>query len=209
MLKAAPAALAMLLLAGCFDDRPSDKVAEPVVRKQAETDLVDGLEIVDFERSNGQVDPDSANRYKVTYSYRLQLARPYPEVVLGLARDFYSEWAGKDGAREPVSDFDFAALEASMADMQYAMAARQWIAAQEDRFESRRDAFLAGCTPCVAFWNSEDAPAQAEKRRIAWVLAWSHLEGLQFEDGAQVGDAVERQAWHYFGKTEKGWVPAN
>lgn len=209
MLKAAPLALAMLLLAGCSDDRPGDKVAEPALRKQAETDLVDGLEIVDFKRSNGQLDPDSANRYKVTYDYRLQLTKPYPEVVLGLAQDLHNEWAAKGGAREPVSDFDFGALESTLEDMQYTMAAQQWISAQEDGFVARRDAFLGSCDPCLAFWNSEDAPALADKRRIAWVLAWSHLEKMQFEDGFKVGDGVDRYVWHNFEKTEKGWVPSS
>jgi hypothetical protein len=208
MLKAAPAALAMLMLAGCFDDRPGDKVVEPALRKQAETDLFDGLEIVDFKRSNGQVDPDSANRYKVTYTYRLQLTTSYPELVLGLAQDMHKGWLAKGGPREPTSNLDFGALEASLEQVQYAMAAQQWISAQGEGFIPRRDAFLTGCDRCVAFWNSADAPEQADQRRIAWVLAWSHMEGLQFEDSFKAGDGVERYVWHNFEKTEKGWVPS-
>ena len=207
MWKAAPAALAVLLLAGCFEDRPSDKVAEPVIRKQAETDLVDGLALVDFKRDNGQVDPNSANRYKVTYTYRVQLTKPYAEVILGLASDLHAEWQGNQ--REPVSDFDLDALQGSMTLMQNTMAATQWINAQGDGFIARRDALLGDCQPCLQFWNSEDAPDQAGHRRTAYILAWSHLEGMQFQDSFTVGDGVDRHAWGYFEKTEKGWLPSN
>lgn len=206
MFKAAMAALVVLSMAGCGEDRPGDKVAEPAVRQIAEGDLADGLEIVDFKRANGQVDPDSANRYKVTYSYRLQLTRSYGEVILGLAQGLLEEIAP---AREPARDLDFSALEQSVQQMQLAMLASQWINAQDGRFPERRDAMLASCAPCASFWESADAPAEADTRRMAFIVAWSHLEEMAFEDGFKVGDGVDRNAWQYFAKTEKGWQPAS
>lgn len=206
--KAAAAALMVLLLAGCGEDRPSDKVAEPVVRKLAETDLADGLEIVDFQRSNGQLDPDSANRYRVTYTYKLQLAKPYGEVILGLARGLNEELQ-QSAARQAQSDMDFGALQDGVNLMQSVMVASQWINAQGDGFAPRRDAMLAACAPCRAFWESADAPEQAELRRVSFIVAWNHLEQMQFADDFRVGDGVERHAWHNFEKTEKGWLPSN
>lgn len=208
MLKAAPAVLAMLLLAGCFEDRPSDNVAEPVIRKQAETDLENGLKIVDLQRSNGQVDPDSANRYKVTYDYRLQLTKPYAEVVLAIATRWHTQW--KEEAANPSPSFmGIAAMQTTMEHAQYGMLAEEWINAQGDGFDARRDNFVGNCAPCRVFWDAEDAPDEAELRRTAYILGWRHLEDKQFEDAFQVGDGVERQAWSYFEKTEKGWVPSN
>lgn len=198
--RAAVLALSSVLLAGCFEDRPSDAVAEPVVRRQAETDLVDGLAIVDFKRDNGQLDPDSVNRYKVTYTYRLQLTKPCAEVVLGVAQDLYQEWQAAS------KQTGLMAMQGSLERMQYGMAAGQWISAQGDSFPARRDAFVGSCARCLAFWNSEDAPEQADDRRTAYILAWDHLAQRQFEDGFNVGDGVDRHAWHYFVKTEKGWM---
>lgn len=208
MFKAAPAVLAVSLLAGCSENRPSDKVAGPVVRQQAETDLLEGLEIVDFQRSNGQVDPVSAYRYKVTYTYRLRLARPFGEVVLATARPL-SEELHQAMAGAARADGDWDALQQSTRLMRFSMAASQWVANQGDGFDARRDALLAACEPCRAFWESADDPGRAELRRIAFINVWSYLEDKQFQDGAQVGDSVERYAWHYFEKTEKGWLPAS
>jgi hypothetical protein len=205
--KTAAAALMLVALTGCGEDRPSDKVAAPPIRQQAEGDLLDGLEIVDFQRANGQVDPDSANRYKITYTYRLKLTKPYPEAILAAAQELHAELQ-KTARGTSGSDFDLAGMQGALGNWQLSIAANQWVNAQGGGFAARRDALLGGCVPCTTFWNSEDAPDQAELRRVAYITAWSHFEGLAFKDEAKVGDTVERYVWRAFEKTEKGWMPS-
>ncbi len=195
-------------LSGCFDDKPGDKLASETIRKYAEQDLSEGLEIADYQRSNGQVDPDSANRYKVTYSYNLRLKKPLAEVVLANAKDMQSSRVAS-GKQETGAFFDMTKLQNSLGDMQTGMIVSQWTQGQGDAFKARRDAFVGGCSPCVAYWNSEDAPKEAEARRTAFLLAWIYFENLGFKDGAKVGDSTPRNAWAAFSKTEKGWQPAS
>ena len=87
------------------------------------------------------------------------------------------------------------------------MAVNQWIHNQGDSFKSRRDAFLGNCSPCVAYWNSEDAPKEADTRRELILSSWIYFEELGFKDDFKVGDSIPRNAWAFFSKTEKGWQP--
>ena len=204
-----PAALMLFALVGCGDDRPSDKVASAAILQQAQSDVLDGLEIVEFERSNGQVDPDSANRYRVTYTYKLQLTKPYGEAILATAEDLHEELErAAQASQSAASVLDLGALEQAMGQMQYTLTASQWLSAQGDQFPARREALLDSCAPCKGYWNGAQVEEQAELRRLAFIIAWSHFEGLSFKDDAKVGDAVERYAWRNFEKTEKGWFPS-
>jgi len=204
---AALMALLVVALTGCGGDRPGDRVAEPALRQQAETDLLEGLEIADFKRANGQVDPDSANRYRITYSYRLQLTRPYAEVILAAAENLHAELAGS-ARKAQSSAFDLSGLEDTLTHWQLSLAANEWVNNQADAFVARRDRLVGGCESCLEFWNSADAPEQAELRRMAFIIAWRHMESLAFSDEAKVGDGVERYVWRTFEKTEKGWMPS-
>ena len=197
-----------IALTGCFDDKPSDKVAAETIRKYADNDLAEGLEIANFQRANGQVDPGSANRYKVTYSYDLRLAKPYAEVVLANAKALQSDWTSS-AKRETGNFFDATKLQNGVQDMQIKMAVDQWIQNQDGGFAARRDAFLGPCAPCVDYWNSPDAPKEATLRRRAFIASWSYFEELGFKDTAKPGEGVPRNAWAFFSKTEKGWQPAN
>ncbi|KVW86364.1 hypothetical protein [Burkholderia ubonensis] len=199
--------LASLALAGC-DDKPSDKVTSEVIRKIADNDSTEGLEVTNFERTNGQVDPNSANLYKVTYSYNLKLTKPYAETVLANAK-LYQKDKAANAKRETGAFFDATALQNGVDNMQQSMLVNQWVTDQGDGFKVRRDALLNPCAPCIAWWNSEEAPAEAKDRRMAFITAWIAMEQYGFKDSAKIGDTVPRQAWAYFSKTEKGWQAAN
>lgn len=87
-------------------------------------------------------------------------------------------------------------------------AASTWQAEQGDKFKTRRDDFVGGCRPCVAFWNLEGTEQEQIRRREAFVVAWDELEKMGFPDTAAVGHKVPRTAWATFTKTEKGWAAA-
>lgn len=207
-LSLATALVMSLVLTGCFDDKPSDKIASEAVRKIADSDAAEGLDVANFERSNGQVDPNSANLYKVTYTYNLKLTKPYAEAILANAKLLQAAKV-ESAKRETGAFFDAAKLQNNLHDMQSTMAINQWIASQEDKFRPRRNALLNNCAPCVAWWNSEDAPNEGEARRRAFISSWMYYESLGFKDDAKEGDNVPRSAWAYFSKTEKGWQSAN
>lgn len=198
-------ASSFVILSGCGDDAPSNSLAEKTVRPYAEQGLLKGLELTDYKRDNGWVDTESANRYKVQYTFNYRLTKPLPEVVLDLAQDMEAEYntAKKDNTGL------FGGLEAMGQSMQLTMGANQWIQNQGDQFEKRRDAFLGPCESCVAFWNKEGQQEEVSTRRYAFVMAWAKLEELGFKDTAKVGDKVPRHAWATFMKTEKGWRAAS
>lgn len=198
----------VLALTGCGDDKPSDKIASETIRKYAESEAAYGLEVANFKRANGQVDPSSANLYKVTYSYDLRLTKPLAEIVLANAKALQSDRVAS-GKQETGSSIDMAKLQNTLGDMQTGMIVNQWIQSQRDTFKARRDAFVGGCSPCLAYYNSEEAPEEAEMRRKAFISSWIYVENLGFKDDAKTGDGVPRNAWAFFSKTEKGWQPAN
>lgn len=198
----------VVTLSGCLDDKPSDKLASETIRQVANNDQSEGLEIVNFQRSNGQVDPDSANRYKVTYSYDLRLEKPFAEVVLANAKVLQTSWAA-NAKRETGAFFDATKLENNLTDMQVNMAVNQWVKNQGESFKTRRDTLLGDCSSCVAYWNSKDVPNEAQARRLALLSSWIYFEELGFKDSSKVGDSIPRRAWAFFSKTEKGWQPIN
>ena len=193
-------------LSGCGDDKPSDKLASETIRKVAETDLSDGLEISNFTRENGWVDNEAPNRYKVRYAYNLRLAKPYGEVVLANAKLLKGELE-ENAKNESGELFDVNTLTNSLQTMQLGIAIKTWIQDQGDGFSKRRDAFLNTCAPCIAYWNSEDSPKEAALRRQTFITSWIFFEKLGFKDSFKVGDSVPRNAWAAFIKTEKGWKP--
>lgn len=194
-------------LTGCGDDKPSDKLASETVRKFANSDLTEGLEISDFTRENGWVDNDAPNRYKVRYTYNLRLTKPYSEVVLSTAKKIKEEFDAN--ARKATGGlFDTNTLQNNVDTMQLSMTVNKWVQDQGDGFIKRRDDFLNTCAPCTEYWNSEDAPNEAKLRRQTFISSWIYLEGIGFKDTFKVGDSVPRNAWAAFIKTEKGWKPA-
>lgn len=197
-----------LAITGCMDDKPGDKITAPTIRKIADQDLKEGIEIADFKRSNGQVEPNSANLYKVTYSYNLRLTKPVAEVVLALGKSF-QETRAESAKKETGGFFDAIALQNRLINRQLAMNANQWVNNQGDAFSARRDEFFGQCAPCLAYWNSDDEPKRAASRRENMVLAWIEIEKLGFKDTAKVGHTVPREAWASFTKTEQGWKPAD
>lgn len=65
---------------------------------------------------------------------------------------------------------------------------------------------------CALFVRHASGPtltAEAKDRRMSFIAAWIAMEQYGFKDSAKVGDAVPRQAWAFFSKTEKGWQVAN
>lgn len=196
--------LAALAIAGCGEDKPSDKVASEAIRKIADNDTTEGMEVANFKRHNGQLDPDSANRYKVIYSYDLRLTKPLPEVVLANAVALHNSWISSV-KRETGAFFDTTSLENNLNNMQTTMAVNQWVQNQDGKFAARQDAFLTRCAPCVTFLKSEDVAKEAKLRQLAFLSSWIYYENLGFKDESKLGDRVPREAWSNFSKTEKGW----
>jgi PBP1b-binding outer membrane lipoprotein LpoB len=194
--------LSAVLLGGCNEDIPSEKLSSEVVRKFAESGLA-GVEISDFQRDNGWVDTQTPNRYVVQYKYNYVVTRPLAEVVLALAKEIQAE------VNVAKSNPGFMGLEAAQASLDVSLRANQWIVSQGDKFVSRRDSFLGSCSSCVEYWNSEEPSDDLKLRRESYVVAWAQLENLGFSDSTDIGDTVPRQAWAAFKKTEKGWVAAN
>jgi len=196
-----------MALASC-DNKPSDSIAAPVIRKVAEENKLKGLEVVNFERANGQIDPNSANLYKVTYSYDLKLTKPVAEVVLANAK-FYQEELAANAKRETGQFFDPTALENNLTLMQLSMNANQWLTNQDGGFKARWDVLMNTCAYCVTWLDSEDMPGEAKNRKMLFLTAWAEIERYGFKDTATPGDTVPRQAWAFFSKTEKGWQAVN
>lgn len=201
------AAIGSLALTGCGEDKPSDKLASEHVLKYAKSGLT-GLEVANFQRSNGMVDPDSANRYKVTYEFDWRLTIPLAEAVLANAKQLQNE-AIEISKRETGGFLDTTKLQNAFQSMQSTMVAKQWIKSQGEAFETRRDSFIGACAPCVDYWNSQDAPKETQDRRVSFVISWMYFEEIGFKDYFKVGDGVPRHAWASFNKTEKGWQAAN
>lgn len=196
----------VVILPGCGDDKPSDKLASETVRKVAENDCSTGLEVADFTRDNGWVDTETPNRYKVQYKYNLRLKKPYAEAVLAGAKEMQKEMAA-DSKKASSNLFDINAMQNGLQTMQLAMAANKWIQDQGDGFAKRRDSFVGACGSCVEYWNSKDAPDEAKIRRQTFIASWAYLENYGFKDEAKIGDGVPRSAWAAFTKTENGWQP--
>ena len=196
-------------LSGCLDDKPSDKIASETIRKIADSDLDEGLEIANFKRRNGQVDPDSANRYTVTYSYDVRLVKPLAEVVLAFAKDMSKEF--ESSVKKQTGAFiDPTKLQNDVNEMQIAMAVNQWIKKQGDTIKQRRDTLLANCSQCIDYLHNRDLPEkELKKRHFFFVGSWIYFEDFGFKDSAKVGDSVPRIASASFSKTEKGWQPIN
>ena len=201
-----PLVLAATLVAGCMEDKPSDRLAAETLHKSAEGDVVDGLEIANFKRDNGWADADAANRYKVQYAYDLRLTKPYPEVVLRNAQALH-EGMMADSKKTGNQEFSVNKIQGVLSQMQVVSTSSQWVADQGDNFRARRNSLLDNCTPCVDFWNAGGTQDEVVLRRSNFISSWIYFEKLGFMDEAKVGDSVPRVVAASFTKTEKGWQP--
>lgn len=194
----------LVFLSACSDDKPSEEMAAKTVRPFAEQNLLPGMEITDYKRDNGWIDTDAPNRYKVQYVFNYALKKPLAEVVLEFAKQLQDEVQQKKK-----TNAGFMGIEARGAEMAITMAATEFIKKQGDNFADRRDKFVGGCEPCVAYWNEKGSKDEVSTRRYTFLLAWAAVEDMGFKDDAKVGDKVGRSAWAAFNKTEKGWQPAS
>ncbi|MBW7925692.1 MAG: hypothetical protein H3C59_13255 [Burkholderiaceae bacterium] len=194
-------ACSLVLVSACGDDAPDDALSAEVVRPYAEPG-VKGLQIVDYQRENGWVDSSDPNQYVVRYKFNLRLERPFPEVVLDLARDFELLRERRRSAPGTAAKFVMA-----FEDMRSSAKAINWMEAQGSEFEPRLDRLSSKCAGCRVYLNGP-VPVETRKvRREKFALAWSHLEELGFPDSSRIGDTAPGTAWASFLKTERGWRP--
>ncbi len=191
---------ASVLLAGCDEKTPSDKLTSETIRPIAEGDALDGMIVEDFKKENGWQDTNAVNTYSVRYSYNLKLTKPLPEVALGLANQILS------GLNDAKNNPGFMGINSFGANVNLSQEASDWLTPQGDKFSDRRDAFLSKCAPCINYWNQDGDEDVVRVRRYAYIAAWSRLEGMGFKDTSTVGDNVPRLAWANFMKTENGWM---
>lgn len=191
-------AFAAVLLAGCDEKTPSDKLTSATIRPIADGEAMDGLVVDDFKKENGWQDTGAANTYDVRYSYNLTLTKPLPVVALGLANEILS---GLGEAKKNPGPMDINEIQAQV---NLSQEAANWLRPQQD-FAARRNAFLSSCEPCIAYWNQAGSEDDVTNRRFAYAAAWSRLENIGFKDSAKIGDKVPRLAWAAFMKTEQGW----
>lgn len=196
-----------VLLSGCGEEKPSDKMAADTVHKVAEQDANFGIEIVDFVRENGWVDDQTPNRYKVRFNYNLELVKPYSEVVLDNAKKIRNEMA-QNSKGSGGGFFDVNAMQSGLETMQQSMAVDEWVRNQGENFKPRFEKFAANCTPCMAYMYDKDvSKAEQNLRFQSYISSWGFFEGIGIKDDAIIGSKIPRQAWSAFMKTEKGWLP--
>lgn len=196
-----PAMLAAaMLLAGCDEKTPGDRLSAETIRPIADRDAVEGLAVDEFKKENGWQDTAAINTYVVRYNYKLKLVKPLPEVALAQANAILSSYA--DAQKNP----GMMGINLWQAQLDLSQEASEWLRPQGDGFVARRDAFFAGCQACIDYWNREGSKDEVNVRRQALIVAWSRLEAMGFKDADKVGAGVPRQAWAPFMKTEQGWM---
>jgi hypothetical protein len=191
---------AALLLAGCEEKTPSDRLSAESIRPIAEREALEGLVVDEFKKENGWQDTAAINTYVVRYNYKLKLVKPLPEVALGLSNAILSAYA--DAQNNP----GMMGINLWKADLDLSQEASEWILPQGEGFVARRDAFFASCQACIDRWNQEGKKEEVNARRQALIVAWSRLEAMGFKDADKIGAKVPRQAWSSFMKTEQGWM---
>lgn len=191
---------ATVLMAGCGDKTPSDRLTSETIKPIAERDAMDGMVVDDFKKENGWQDTNASNTYTVRYSYNLKLTKPLPEVALGLAKAILS------GLEATKKDPGFMGVNSLQANVDLNQEVSDWITPQNDTFQSRRDTFLSKCAPCINYWNQAGNEDEVRERRYAYIAAWSRLENMGFKDASTVDNKVPRVAWANFMKTENGWM---
>lgn len=197
----------VVILSGCGEEKPSDKMAADTVHKVAEQDANFGIEIVDFVRENGWVDDQTPNRYKVRFNYNLELIKPYSEIVLDNAKKIRSEMA-QNSKGSSGGSFDVNAMQSSLEAMQQSIAVNQWVRNQGENFKPRFEKFVANCTPCTAYVYDKDvSKAEQNLRFQSYISSWGFFEEVGIKDDAVIGSKIPRQASSAFMKTEKGWLP--
>lgn len=195
-------ALLSFTLAACDSKTPSDEIASKSVLKIAQRDACNfyDVEIDDFKRSNGWSDQNNLHQYDVRFDYNLRLTKPLALAILDQAKAI--EKSRKDSAdqvhREGATSEFLHSLDNAPADQ----SANEWWAAQGDKAKPRLAALIKDCAECQQFLTEESHAAP-------FILAWHAFEDLRFQDNAQIGAKVSREAWVGFTKTENGWMPVN
>lgn len=191
---------AAMLLAGCEEKTPSDRLSAETIRPYADRDAFDGVVVDEFKKENGWQDTAAINTYVVRYNYKLKLVKPLPETALSLANLILAGYA--DTQKNP----GMMGINQWGAEIELSQEASAWTHPQGNAFLPRRDAFLANCQACLDFWNREGTTKEVQMRRQALIVAWSRLETMGFKDADKIGVKVPRQAWAPFMKTEQGWM---
>ncbi|EIN00418.1 hypothetical protein WQE_15346 [Paraburkholderia hospita] len=178
------AVLTSSLLTGCGKDTPDDELTARVVRPNAESGVT-GVEVIDYQRDNGWVDPQSANRYIVRYKFNWELKKPFFDIALARAK---GERAEGSGGMFSLSDGTI-----------------EWLQKHDSNERSTRiDAMKAKCPACAA-WLSEGDEDETRARLNCFEDIWNALEKVGFKDTDLAGAKTPRTAWATFVKTEKGW----
>jgi hypothetical protein len=191
-------ALLTVHLGGCGDDTPDDKLSAKVVRPYAESGVRD-VEIADYQRDNGWVDPNSPNRYVVRYKFNWELKKPFYLVTLEYAQDLRKGIDDQAAGLQPIANL-----------WTIYTTAGDWATSQgKAAYSSRYLAMTKGCPECAAWIDQETDKDERVKRVNCFVYAWSQLAQYGFADGTPAGQKVSRIAWSTFVKTENGWEHAS
>lgn len=185
-------AVSAILLSGCDEKTPSDKLTSSVVRTYAQSDAP-GVDIVDWERDNGWVDTSAPNQYIVRYKFNWELTKPMYEVTLAEAQQNLAEYNKQPDVQRGVLA------------MGMGLAVQSWASDEANR--KRYQIMKRDCPSCLQWINAgSDKP---DGLRISFfIAAWADVSDKGFADGAPVGAKVPRTAWATFKKTEKGWEKA-
>jgi hypothetical protein len=184
------AMLVATLLGGCGHSTPDDELTARTIRPQTESGVTD-VEVVDYQRDNGWVDEQRANRYVVRYKFNWQLKKPFFEVVLARAMEERKRISSADGTPNLFSlifspdDEGGASANSEPAGAHYAN-------------------MMKTCHDC-AVWLTTGDDNERKARQMCFSLAWGKLEQLGFKDRDQTGAKSARVSWATFIKTEKGW----
>jgi len=180
------------------DSKPPDDLALKAATELAQNRVVSGTEARAFKRDNGWVDPDSANRYLVRYTYEMALKADMPQAVLGLAKEF----------EVTLSEFDKNPNDASpygQASINIVLLSTNWTNDQNNLMD-RVNRLVSTCDQCIAYWNNEDGDEKTtDRHRIAFRASWAHLESMGFKDDMKKGDGAPWNLTVTFMKTENGW----
>lgn len=180
------------------DSKPPDDLTLKAATELAQNSVVIGTETRAFKRDNGWVDPNSANRYLVRYTYEIALKTDMPQAVLELAKEL--EVTISEFNKNPVDESPY--LQALI---NIHSASENWFRTQNNLMD-RVNQLFSTCHQCLTYWNNDDGDEAITKaHRLAFTASWSHLEYMGFKDDMKKGDGVPWHTTITFMKTENGW----
>lgn len=187
----------VLFLVGCDERTPPNSLTRDVVLKAASGELLDGMEITDFEHDNGWVDQGAQNRYIVQYKYNIKLTKSFPIMVLGLAKS-YSQQVEEARAKPFAQAF-----------VEFSLGTNAMQIRNHEDYSRRREKLLSSCQECMEFLAAGGSKELVSGRSKAFDAAWNHLLtdfNFGLKDEHTVGSKLSRTYWVPFMKTEKGWA---